>query len=126
MYEVLGWLVCRPHGLRIDDEDNIWTTDLETHTVLKLNNRGQVLMVLGQRNTPGLYDDVRKMILFFKPADVAFASNGDVFIADGYGNHRVVQVSAQGDFIRSWESKAVRMEILTIPTILSWIEIGFM
>ena len=91
-----------PHGLRIDRDDNIWTTDLEHHTVLKLSPEGRLLMVMGQRNTSGLYDDARKMPLFFKPADVAFGSNGDIYVADGYGNHRVVQLNAAGELIRTW------------------------
>ncbi len=91
-----------PHGLRIDGEDNLWTTDLETHLVLKISPEGQVMMVLGQQGTSGLFDESRSAILFFKPADLGFASNGDIFIADGYGNHRVVQLDSDGNFIRSW------------------------
>ena len=33
-----------PHGLRIDRDDNIWTTDLETHMVLKFSPDGLLLM----------------------------------------------------------------------------------
>ncbi len=91
-----------PHGLRIDSEDNIWTTDLVTHLVLKLSPEGQVLMIMGQNGTQGLFDSTRNMVLFFKPADVAFAPNGDVYVADGYGNHRIVQVNEHGEFIRTW------------------------
>jgi len=91
-----------PHGLRIDKYDNIWTTDLVNHTVLKLNPQGQVLMVMGQRPTSGLYDEARKMALFFKPADIAFGDNGDIYVADGYGNHRIVQMDKNGKFIRTW------------------------
>jgi streptogramin lyase len=39
-----------PHGLRIDSQDNIWTTDDTNHTVLKLSPAGKVLLVLGRRN----------------------------------------------------------------------------
>jgi hypothetical protein len=35
-----------PHGLRIDDDDNLWTTDDGSHLVLKLSPTGQVLLVL--------------------------------------------------------------------------------
>ncbi|MCB0686021.1 MAG: hypothetical protein KDC53_05835, partial [Saprospiraceae bacterium] len=91
-----------PHGLRIDAEDNIWTTDLEMHVVLKINPEGKVLMVLGERMKSGLFDDVRHSPLFFKPADIAFGDNGDIYIADGYGNHRIVQVDKEGNFIRTW------------------------
>lgn len=91
-----------PHGLRIDRQDNIWTTDLEAHIVIKMNPAGQVLMVLGQNGTSGLYDDNRNMILFFKPADVGFGRNGEIYVADGYGNHRVVRLDRHGNLIRSW------------------------
>lgn len=94
-----------PHGLRIDDQDNLWTTDLEMHVVLKLNPEGQVLLVIGERNKSGLFDDARKSVLFFKPADLGFSSNGNIFVADGYGNHRVVQLDKEGNFIRSWGEK---------------------
>ncbi len=94
-----------PHGLRIDRHDHIWTTDLETHLVLKMDRHGTVLMVLGQRNTPGLYDDDRASVLFDKPADVGFGANGDIYVADGYGNHRVAHLKADGEFVRAWGKK---------------------
>ena len=40
-------LYSRPHGMRVDPEGNIWTTDVVTHTVTKMSPRGDVLMVLG-------------------------------------------------------------------------------
>ena len=32
----------RPHGLRIDADDNIWTTDVAGHVVYKFNPAGRV------------------------------------------------------------------------------------
>lgn len=91
-----------PHGLRIDKEDNIWTTDLEAHLVIKMNPEGRVLMVLGENGTSGLYNEGRESMLFFKPADIAFASNGDIYVADGYGNHRMVHLDHRGNLIKAW------------------------
>jgi DNA-binding beta-propeller fold protein YncE len=88
-----------PHGLRIDRDDNIWTTDDSNHTVLKLSPSGKVLMVLGRRNNGGEAD-----WLFNKPADVAFAKNGDIFVADGYGNSRIVKFDRDGNFLKAWGS----------------------
>jgi streptogramin lyase len=42
-----------PHSLRIDADDNIWTTDDTNNMVLKLSPAGKVLMVLGRRNSGG-------------------------------------------------------------------------
>src|ERR1700754_5080352 len=43
----------RPHGLRIDPEDNIWSTDVRSHIVYKMNPDGRIVNVLGVRDTPG-------------------------------------------------------------------------
>ena len=37
-----------------------------------------------------------------KPTDMAIASNGDVFISDGYGNARIVHYDKNGKFINDW------------------------
>ena len=43
----------RPHGLRVDSEDNIWTTDVAGHVVYKFSPAGRIEMVLGVRGRPG-------------------------------------------------------------------------
>ncbi len=88
-----------PHGLRIDADDNLWTTDDTNHTVLKLSPSGKVLLVLGRRNNGGEAD-----WLFNKPTDVAFSKNGDIFVTDGYGNSRVVKFDRDGNYLKSWGS----------------------
>jgi streptogramin lyase len=40
----------RPHGLRIDAQDNIWATDVAAHVVYKFNPGGRLEMVLGVKN----------------------------------------------------------------------------
>ena len=90
-------LFSHPHGLRIDADDNIWTTDDGNHLVLKLTPTGTVLLVLGRINT-----GAEANWLFNKPADVAFAKNGDIYVADGYGNSRVVKFDRDGNYIKAW------------------------
>ncbi len=46
-------LLTESHGLAVDADDNIWVTDIGSHVVVKFNSRGRVLMVLGQKDTPG-------------------------------------------------------------------------
>lgn len=86
-----------PHGLRIDADDNIWTTDDGNHTVLKLDHDGKVLLVLGRRGTGAEAD-----WLFNSPADVGFGKGGEIFVADGYGNSRVVKFDRTGRFLKAW------------------------
>ncbi|HVG63736.1 MAG TPA: 6-bladed beta-propeller [Hyalangium sp.] len=39
---------------------------------------------------------------FDRPTNVAFASNGDVYVSDGYNNARVARFSADGRFLMEW------------------------
>ena len=86
-----------PHGLRIDRDDNIWTTDDGSHLVLKLSPEGHVLLVLGRKGVAAESD-----WLFNQPTDVAFGKNGEVYVSDGYGNSRVVKFDRDGKFLMAW------------------------
>ena len=94
-----------PHGLRIDKDDNIWVTDIETHMVFRINPNGRISLVLGQKDASGLIDDTRNMILFNKPADIAFGLDSEIYIADGYGNSRMVKLDKYGNFMKAWGEK---------------------
>jgi DNA-binding beta-propeller fold protein YncE len=98
------------HGLRCDNAGNLWTTDNKNHTVVKLGPAGEVLLTLGERNVKG---ETKR--LFDRPADVAIAANGDVFIADGYGNSRVVKLDGRGKFLRAWGKKGDAVGEFDLP-----------
>ncbi|MBI3865274.1 MAG: 6-bladed beta-propeller [Planctomycetia bacterium] len=93
-------LLHTPHGLRIDRHDNIWTTDIGHHLVLKFNVQGKLLLALGTSDKPG---DGRDQ--FNKPTDIAFGAQDEVYISDGYVNTRVMQFNQQGKFIKAWGKK---------------------
>ncbi len=91
-----------PHGSFLDADGNLWTTDAQGregigHQVWKFSPDGEVLMTLGQPGVAGDGEDT-----FNGPADVVVGDNGDIFVADGHGNNRVVKLSAAGDFIMQW------------------------
>jgi len=85
------------HGIRVDREGFIWITDNTDNIVQKLSPDGKVLMTLGKAGSTG---DNNSQELFDGPADVFVAANGDIFVADGYRNSRVVQFSKDGKFIK--------------------------
>jgi DNA-binding beta-propeller fold protein YncE len=87
----------KPHGLRIDAQDNIWTTDVAAQVVLKLSPEGRVLMVLGRKD-----DAAEGDWLFNRPADVAFDADGNIYVADGYGNSRIVKFDKDGRYLKEW------------------------
>ncbi len=86
-----------PHGLRVDDRDNIWLTDLEHHQVFKCSHDGTVRMSVGVAGVPG-WDHLH----FNKPTDVAVARDGSFYVSDGYGNRRIAKFSPQGEFQLEW------------------------
>jgi DNA-binding beta-propeller fold protein YncE len=90
-------LFTHPHGLRIDRDDNLWTTDDGSHLVLKLSPAGDVLLVLGRKGVAAEAD-----WLFNQPTDVAFGKNGEIYVSDGYGNSRVVKFDREGMFMKTW------------------------
>ncbi|MDA1313233.1 MAG: peptidyl-alpha-hydroxyglycine alpha-amidating lyase family protein [Acidobacteria bacterium] len=85
------------HGLTVDHEDNIWVTDASRHTVHKFSPDGKLLMSVGAADVPGVDGSH-----FNRPTDVAVAPNADIYIADGYGNRRIVHLNSSGEFIREW------------------------
>ncbi len=68
------------HQIRFDREGMIWLADTGKHIVMRVTPEGKLLKTLGTPNEPG--DDERH---FDKPTDVAFRSDGHIFVGDIMG-----------------------------------------
>jgi DNA-binding beta-propeller fold protein YncE len=85
------------HSLHFDRDGNLWAVDGDGrdgkgNQVVKLDpSDGHVLLTL-----PGMFN---------RPADVVTSANGDVFVADGHVNSRIVKFSKDGRFRMSWGTK---------------------
>ena len=86
-----------PHSLTVDQDDNLWLTDVGLHQVLKFDGEGHLLLALGEPGVPG-NDETH----FNMPTDVAIATDGSFYVSDGYGNARVLHFSAAGEFLHQW------------------------
>ena len=101
------------HTVRIDKDDNIWTTDKGSDMIVKFNPQGRVLMVFGRKseasdteakphernlNPPLPHEDGR----FRQPTDVTWGPDGTIYISDGYVNSRVAKISKDGEWLKSW------------------------
>jgi peptidylamidoglycolate lyase len=86
-----------PHGLALDRDDNIWVTDVGLHQVFKFSPQGELLLTLGEA---GRADGDRSH--FDGPTDVAVGADGAIYVADGYGNARVVKFSPEGAYLMQW------------------------
>jgi DNA-binding beta-propeller fold protein YncE len=101
------------HTVRVDKDGNLWATDEGTNMIMKFNPAGKVLMVLGRR-AEAVEEPAAAPAggrggaprpgwgTFNRPTDVAWDLAGNVFIADGYNNSRVVKVDKNGRWVKTW------------------------
>ena len=89
------------HGITVDGKNNVWLAGNSGNTVLKFTRDGKFLLQVGKNGaSKGNTDPLN----FHNPAEVSVddAAN-EAFIADGYGNRRVVVIDATtGKFKRMW------------------------
>ena len=112
------------HSVRYDKYDNLWVVDKGTHTVMRFNPAGYVTLNLGRRpegvGEPDYYKGnglaggaeggerpAPQHIdgTFHAPTDVAWDSDDNIYISDGYINSRVAKFDKRGNWIRSWGSR---------------------
>ncbi len=111
------------HGCFVDYQDNVWIAGNGDGIVQKWSHDGSTLLL--QIGTKGVCDNPpantcgnsganpaanQSHTLLNEPANVwvdpgpdpVTGQPGSVYIADGYGNHRVVVFSATGAYLRQW------------------------
>lgn len=90
----------RPHGMRLDPQGNIWTTDVNGHTVRKMNLDGDVLLTIGTHGEAGEPEDG----LLFEPTDLTINAEGEVFVLVGHGRGtpQLLKYDRQGNFMMKW------------------------
>ena len=84
------------HGIYVGRDDHVYVCNRDEHEVLKLTPEGRIVLTLGQRGRPALQAP------FNHPADVAVAPNGEIYVADGYGNSAIHRFSPEGQHLGSW------------------------
>jgi DNA-binding beta-propeller fold protein YncE len=116
--DVLGYQE-KAHGMAVDAEDNVWITAATTATVMKISPEGKLLLTIGERGRRGDWDEAKGQRLLWEPVMIAFAPNGDVYIAEGHGNEspndtdsddpannigasRIIRLDKNGKFINQW------------------------
>ena len=100
------------HTVRIDKDDNIWAVDKGSDMVVKFNPAGRVVMVFGRRresadSETGPWERPDPPMahvdgLFRQPTDLAWDSDGNIYVSDGYINSRVAKFDRNGDWVKSW------------------------
>jgi DNA-binding beta-propeller fold protein YncE len=92
------------HGVFVDAKDNVWVGgngDKGDAQILKFTRAGKFLMQIGHHGQSKGSNDTQNL---GRPAGiVVWAPTNEVFVADGYGNRRVVVYDAEtGAYKRHW------------------------
>ncbi len=87
----------QPHDIWISPDDKVYISDCGDHTIRICTTEGEVLQTLGTPGTPG-----EPGTPFNRPTRAVGSPSGEIFVSDGYGQHRVHRFSAEGELIASW------------------------
>jgi NHL repeat-containing protein len=107
------------HGARFDKYDNLWIVDKGANTAMRFNPAGYVTLNLGRRpegpDEPDYYKgnglragvEIRPALphvdgMFRTPTDVAWDSDDNIYISDGYTNSRIAKFDKHGNWVKSW------------------------
>lgn len=85
-----------PHGMHISAADDLYVVDRDGHSVLKLSLEGELILSLGDSRRPAMQAP------FNHPNDVAVAEDGEIYVADGYGNSAIHRFTREGKHIQTW------------------------
>lgn len=89
------------HGMQLVREASdefIYFCDIRRSIVQKTDLDGNVLLTLGFPRESPAYEAVDGRVPVWKPTNLAVASNGDIYIGDGYGSSYVVCYDAEGRY----------------------------
>jgi peptidylamidoglycolate lyase len=103
-------LFVMPHGLTVDNENNIWVTDVGLNQIFKFSYDGKLLLKLGEARVSG-----NDSLHFDKPTDITISKDGSFYVSDGYGNSRIVKFSAEGKYLFEWGKKGNKESEFNIP-----------
>lgn len=111
------------HSVRVDKEGNVWQVDEGSGMIVKYDTEGMPVFWLGR--TPEAIDYLETYVErdnaaaanlathpaplhpigrigeFNRPTDVTWDSQGNIYVSDGYGNSRIVKISAAGKWVKT-------------------------
>jgi DNA-binding beta-propeller fold protein YncE len=90
------------HGITVDYKGNVWISgNGDDDQVLKFTKDGKFLMQIGHPAKKKTNADTTSL---WRPADVfVYPKTNEIFVADGYGNKRVIVFDAEtGEYKRMW------------------------
>ena len=104
------------HGITVDSRGNVWiggNGDKDTQ-ILKFSSAGKFLLQLGKQ---GQHNGSNDLTNFWRPARIyEDAAASEVYIADGYGNRRVIVLDREtGAYKRHWGAYGSKPDDTQVP-----------
>lgn len=96
------------HGLTLNDEGGeefLYITDTKRHEVIKTDLNGKEVMILSYPRASSRYSKQDEYL----PTETAIASNGDIYVADGYGSQNIIHYDGFGRIKNVFGGKGNRM-----------------
>lgn len=92
------------HGMELHKEaqgEFLYLAPTNQHFIAKTTLDGEVVFKLDYPSQCAAYENAEQ----YNPTNIAIASNGDFYVADGYGLSYIHQYDKEGTYIRSWGGK---------------------
>lgn len=92
------------HGLTLHNENGtefLYITDTEKHKVYKTDMQGNILLTIDAPLNEGIYTKQEQFI----PTETAIDDNGDIWIADGYGQQYIMRFDHKGKLLNYFGGK---------------------
>lgn len=96
LQEVWGTEFPGAHGLTLNvegGEDFLYIADNNRHEIIKTTITGTIVQVFPFPKETGKYENANQYV----PTETAIASNGDLYVADGYGAQYILHYDAKGN-----------------------------
>ncbi|WP_437202770.1 peptidase [Planctomicrobium sp. SH664] len=102
------------HGIDLREENGkeyLYLCDTQNLHVTKCDTKGDIVWRVEAPKEPGVYDAKHR----FKPTNVCFGPQQDVYIGDGYGSSYMHQYTNDGKWIRTWGGTGAKAGQMRTP-----------
>ena len=86
----------QPHGLAIDNNNNLYVADSANHAIRKIEPTGNVTTIAGGSAVGGYTDGNRSTAKFSSPYGIFIDTSNNIYVADT-GNHRIRKIDPSGN-----------------------------
>jgi len=107
--------IAEPHYIVRAADGSILVADRDAHQVLRFDAGKRLVQALGRRHWPSLDAP------FNHPTCAAMAPDGEIYVADGYGNSSVHRFDSDGTLLATWGGRGDGPGAFTTPHAI-WVD----